>query len=160
MTTPAEMPRSEIVALYTRLLEAWNQREPDAFAALFTENGSTVGFDGSQMNGRAEIAAALRAIFTDHPTATYVAKVREVRPIDSRCTLVRAVVAMVPPGKSELNPAANAIQSLVVILDHGQLKIALLQNTPAAFHGRPHLSDQLTAELSEVLGAGQIVEAG
>lgn len=133
MITSAEMPQSEIIALYSHLLEAWNQRDSEAFAALFAENGSTVGFDGSQMNGRAEIAAALRAIFTDHPTAAYIAKVREVRPLDARYTLVRAVVGMVPPGKTELNPAANAIQSLVVILDHGQLKIALLHNTPAAF---------------------------
>ena len=102
-----------VVALYRRLLEAWNQRDADAFASLFTADGSVVGFDGSQMNGAAQIAAELRAIFASHQTATYVAKVREVRTLDSHAMLLRAVVGMAPPGKKELNPAVNAIQSVV-----------------------------------------------
>lgn len=106
------------------------------------------------MNGRAEIATDLRAIFAHHPTAAYVAKVREVRPIDSKVALLRAVAGMIPPGKTELNPDTNAVQSLLIVLDAGQPKIALLQNTPAAFHGRPHLGEELTAELSEVLRRG------
>src|SRR3954470_22946114 len=109
--------RNEVVALYKRLLEAWNQRDAEAFAALFTPNGSCVGFDGSQMNGRREIAAELGAVFANHQTARYVAKVREVRRLDDRpgsqCALLRAVAGMVAPGSSELNPAVNAIQSLV-----------------------------------------------
>ena len=37
------------------------------------------------------------------------------------------------------------------------MKIALLHNTPAAFHGRPELVEQLTRELTEVLRTGQLV---
>jgi uncharacterized protein (TIGR02246 family) len=147
------------IAVYSRMLEAWNQRDADGFASLFTADGSVVGFDGSQMNGATRIATELRAIFANHPTAVYVAKVREVRPLDSRIMLLRAVVGMAPPGKAELNPAVNAIQSLVVLETGGQPRIALLQNTPAAFHGRPELAEQLTAELSEVLRSGKIVAA-
>ena len=73
---------SSVIALYTRLLESWNQRDADAFASLFTTDGSVVGFDGSQMNGALEIGTELRAIFANHPTAAYVAKVREVRQLD------------------------------------------------------------------------------
>ncbi len=148
-----------VVALYRRLLEAWNQRDADAFASLFTADGSVVGFDGSQMNGAAQIAAELRAIFASHQTAAYVAKVREVRTLDSHAMLLRAVVGMAPPGTSELNPAVNAIQSVVLLETAGQPRIALLQNTPAAFHGRPELAEQLTGELTEVLRSGKIVAA-
>ena len=148
-----------VVALYRRLLEAWNQRDADAFASLFTADGSVVGFDGSHMNGAAQIAAELRAIFASHQTATYVAKVREVRTLDSHAMLLRAVVGMAPPGMSELNPAVNAIQSVVLLESAGQPRIALLQNTPAAFHGRPELAEQLTGELTEVLRSGKIVVA-
>src|SRR5262245_11941486 len=155
-----EMSRKQVVPLYTRLLEAWNRRDADAFASLFTETGSVVGFDGSQMNGRGEIASELHAIFADHPTAAYVAKVREVRQIDPQVALVRAVVGMIPPGNTKLNPAANAIQSLLVILESDQPKLALLHNTPAAFHERPHLREQLTQELTGVFRAGRIVDAG
>jgi uncharacterized protein (TIGR02246 family) len=97
------------IALYTRLLEAWNRRDALAFAALFTADGHTVGFDGSQMSGRDEIASTLTGIFEHHQTASYVASVREVRQLGSAVVLIRAAVGMVPPGQRELNPAVNAI---------------------------------------------------
>jgi len=152
--------RADLIALYTRLLEAWNRRDAEAFAELFTATASVVGFDGSQMDGRTAIASELGAIFAHHPTAAYVAKVRDVRYLDSDIALVRAVVGMVPPGKSELNPAVNAIQNLVVVPDSGLPRIALLQTTPAAFHGRPHLVEALTAELTAVFRAGHLVDGG
>jgi uncharacterized protein (TIGR02246 family) len=149
--------RQQVVTTYRRLLEAWNRRDADAFGALFTESGTAVGFDGSQMNGRAEIGTTLRAIFADHQTAAYVAKIREVRPLGPGVTLLRAVVGMIPPGMTELNPAVNAVQSLVTVTETGGPRIALLHNTPAAFHGRPRMVQQLTAELSEVVRQGQLV---
>ena len=143
------------LAVYRQLLEAWNRRDADGFAAVFAEDGSCVGFDGSMMNGRQEIASALRAIFDHHPTGSYVARVREVRALSPTVVLVQSVVGMVPPDKDELNPAVNAIQSLVVVGQEPNLKVALLQNTPAAFHGRPELAQQLTSELTAVLRRGQ-----
>ena len=145
------------LAVYRQLLEAWNRRDAAAFAAVFIEDGSCVGFDGSMMNGRAEIASTLRGIFDHHPTARYVAKVREIRALAPAVVLVRSVVGMVPPDKEELNPAVNAVQSLVVVGQEPDMKIALLQNTPAAFHGRPDLAQQLTSELTDVLRTGQII---
>ena len=145
------------IELYSRLLNAWNARDADGFASLFTPDASVVGFDGSQMNGAAEIASELRVIFASHPTASYVAKVREVRSLDNHTTLLRAVVGMVPPGDVALNAAVNAIQSIVFVEANGQWKIALLQNTPAAFHGRPQLAEALTHELTDALGSGKVV---
>ena len=147
------------IALYTRLLEAWNRRDALAFAALFTADGNSVGFDGSQMNGRDEIASALKGIFDHHQTASYVASVREVRQLGSAAVLMRAAVGMVPPGQSELNPAVNAIQSVVLTEADGALWIPLLHNTPAAFHQDPAAADALTRELTEVLRSGRVVQA-
>jgi uncharacterized protein (TIGR02246 family) len=151
--------RDHIVAAYRRVIEAWNQRDADRFGAAFTDDGSSVGFDGSQMNGRTEITLELRRIFASHPTAAYVAKLREVRPLGSGVVLVRAVVGMIPPGKTALNPDVNAVQSVVLVSEGGEYRIALLHNTPAAFHGRPHVSEQLTDELSEVMRSGRVVVA-
>jgi len=64
----------KVGALYHELLSCWNKRDAAAFAALFTENGHTVGFDGTILNGRGQILADLSIIFTDHPTAAYVGK--------------------------------------------------------------------------------------
>ena len=154
------MADERIVQSYVALLKAWNRRDADAFAAAFAANGSAVGFDGSTMNGRDEIASALREIFTDHPTASYVAKVREVRAVGPGVVLLRAVAGMIPPGKTAVNPATNAIQSVVFTIAGDEATIALLHNTPAAFHGRPHLADALTGELTEVMRRGVVVAAG
>lgn len=138
-------------ALYSQLLHRWNQQDADGMAALFAEDGTVVGFDGSQMNGRAEIASTLGDIFAHHQTARYVGKVSEARLLSSNTALLRAVVGMVPPGGTDINPAVNAIQSLVAVKDAGQWQVALFHNTPAQFHGRPELSDTLSAELRQLL---------
>jgi len=57
----------------------------------------------------------------------------------------------VPPGQTDLNPAVNAIQTLVTVRQDGQWRITLLQNTPAQFHGRPDLAQQLTDGLRRLL---------
>ena len=142
---------ADISALYQQLLESWNRRDAAAYAALFAEDASVVGFDGSQMNGRAEIAAEIGRIFADHPTSRYVGKIREVRLLTPDVALLRAVVGMTPPGQSDINPAVNAIQSLVAAKQNGAWRITLFQNTPAQFHGRPELAQQLTDELRQLL---------
>jgi len=140
-----------IEQLYRRLLDRWNARDAAGFAALFTEGAHVIGFDGSMMFGRAEIESTLAKIFAGHPTATYVAKVRHTRALGADAAMLTAVAGMVPPGGGELNPAVNAIQSLVMIREDDEWKIALFQNTPAAFHGRPEESAKLTEELKELV---------
>jgi len=159
MSVLSELTRDAVVSLYTRLLEGWNARDAGAFAAQFASTGSTVGFDGSQMDGRESIRSELARIFADHVTATYVAKVREVRPLAPGATLLRAVAGMIPPGASMIKPERNAVQSLVAVLEDGQPRIAMYQNTPARFDGRPQLGEQLTAELTSVFRAGRVVDA-
>ena len=151
------MTRDRVVDVYKRLLQAWNDQDAVAFGSACHEDANVVGFDGSQMNGRQEIVTTLRGIFDNHRTATYVSKIREVRALDDHVTLVRAVVGMVPPGAAELNPSVNAIQSVVVTNNGGRLSVALLHNTPAAFHGRPEQVQLLTRELTDALATGRLV---
>ena len=157
MATSSELTRDAVVSLYTRLLDGWNRRDAATFAAQFATDGSTVGFDGSQMDGRGAIESELARIFADHTPATYVAKVREVRALGAGAMLLRGVAGMVPPGQSTLKPERNAIQSLVAVLEAGEPRIALFHNTPARFDGRPQLGEQLTAELSDVHRRGHLV---
>jgi uncharacterized protein (TIGR02246 family) len=132
-------------------LDCWNKRNAADFAALFEEKGHVVGFDGSQMNGRAEIETVIGQIFADHMTAAYVGKIREVRFLTSEVAILRAVAGMAPPGQSDLNPAVNTVQTLVAAKRTAQWRIALFQNTPAQFHGRPELAEALTEELRQLL---------
>lgn len=144
------MIEEEIKQLYQAVLDGWNQRSAAGMAAPFAENGSIVGFDGSQMNSRAEIEAELLPIFANHPTARFVSIVEEVRPLASDVALLRAIVGMVPPGSKGINPAVNAIQSMVAVKEGNMWRVALFQNTPAQLHGRPLLVEQMTSKLQAV----------
>lgn len=153
MSTPKPQPvdQAAVIALYEQLMRAWNRHDARDFAAVFEENANVVGFDGSVMNGRSEIENTLRQIFTDHIPAAYLWKIREVRFISSEIALLRAVVGMIPPGKSDINPAVNAIQTLVTVNRNNEWRVFLLQSTPAQFHGRPELAEALTQELRQLL---------
>jgi uncharacterized protein (TIGR02246 family) len=140
-----------VSVLYHALLRGWNARNARDMAALFAPDGSLVGFDGSQVDGRTDIESHLRQIFAHHPTPAFVGKVRAARFLTKDVAVVRAVAGMVPPGRSDLEPALNAIQTLVVANQDGAWRIAVLQNTPAAFHGRPELAQSLTEELRGLL---------
>ncbi|MEJ0060926.1 MAG: SgcJ/EcaC family oxidoreductase [Terricaulis sp.] len=142
---------AELTALHAALLNAWNARDAAAMAGLYAEDGSQIGFDGSQADGRAEILNQLTPIFRDHPTARFVWKVREVRMLGEDVGLLRAVVGMVPPGKTEIKPEINAVQSLIASRSDAGWRIVLFHNTPAAWHGRPHDLAALTAELQALV---------
>lgn len=150
MTTGVmETDETKIRLLYKKLLESWNNHNARDFANLFAENGNTIGFDGSQMNGRRQINDELSQILANHNVASYLGIVREVRSLSPTIFILRAVAGMVPPGKAKINPAVNAIQTLIGQKEEELFFIALFQNTPAAFHGRPELSSQLTEELQQ-----------
>ena len=142
----------ETRSLYLRLLRAWNDRDAAAMAECFADDGIMIGFDGSVADGRAGIREHLSPIFADHPTAAYVPIVRTVREAGTAGVLL-ADVGMVPPGAAEVNPQANARQTLVCEAADGPCRIALFQNTPAALHwddaGRAALHAELNAAYRE-----------
>jgi uncharacterized protein (TIGR02246 family) len=141
----------KVLILYKELLNQWNEKQGTGMANLFTEDGSLVGFDGSQVNTLKEIEAHLNPIFAQYPTARFIHIVREVRALNADIALLRANVGMVPRGYSDINPAVNAVQTMIAVKKNSEWKVALFQNTPAAFHGRPEEAEKLTAELREVL---------
>jgi uncharacterized protein (TIGR02246 family) len=148
---PVKNKESEIHTLYQRLLDSWNNRDAAAYAELFADDGNIIGFDGSQANGKEEIHSHISGVFSHHKTASYVSIIKEIRFIDDRVAVLRAIAGMVPPGKSDINPEVNAIQTLIAQKQKDEFRIAVFQNTPAAFHGRPDLKEQMTKELREVL---------
>lgn len=110
-----------------------------------------IGFDGSQSIGQAEILTHLKPIFQDHPTARFVTKVKSIRPLGTDAALLRAIAGMVPVGHTDLNPKVNTHHTVVAAKINGVWCIELFQNTPAQFHGRPQLVEQMTEELRQLL---------
>jgi uncharacterized protein (TIGR02246 family) len=141
----------DVADLYRRLIAGWNSADADAMAAAVASDGLVVGFDGSQMFVRDEVAAELGRIFADHETARYVTKIRSVKAVGPDGALLHAVAGMVPPGGSEVMPDRNSIQTIVARGGGDGWTVALFQTTPAQFHGRPELTQALTAELNEVM---------
>jgi uncharacterized protein (TIGR02246 family) len=150
------MPPADVGALelYRAIIAAWNARDATRMASLFAEDGNLVGFDGSQVDTRRAIEAHLGPIFADHPTAAYVAIVRETRLIAPAVAIVRAIAGMVPPGQGDFKPELTTVHTLVATSagspDAPRWEAALLQGTPAAWHGRDRerqaLLDELRAE--------------
>lgn len=141
------MKNEEVEKLHGELLTYWNKQDAKGMASLFTDNGNLIGFDGSQINGQNQIEAELRQVFIHHKTATYVWKVKEVRFLNSEVVLLRAIVGMIPSDKKDINPSTNAVQTLIALKQDNNWKISLFQNTPAQFHGRPELVEEMTKEL-------------
>jgi uncharacterized protein (TIGR02246 family) len=137
----------EIERLYRQIIDGWNDHDGDAFAAPFAADGEMIGFDGSHVQGRDAIAASMNAIFADHETAAYVVKVGNARALGDNAGLLLAAAGMIPPGKTELEPSRHTWQTVVAVRRDGDWKVALFQNTPAQFHGRPEEVERFTENL-------------
>lgn len=142
---------NKIIGLYQQLLEAWNNRNARGFTELFTQDGESIGFDGSISIGIEEIFSHINPIFEHHPTASFVSKVKNVSFLGPDTALLRAIAGIIPPGKSDINPNVNTHHTLVAVEVEGNWRIKRYQNTPAQFHGRPELVEQMSEELRQLL---------
>ncbi|MFE7563519.1 SgcJ/EcaC family oxidoreductase [Kitasatospora sp. NPDC057500] len=145
---------SAVRALYHRVLEGWNQRDGAAFAGPFAADGEVIGFDGTRHSGRSVMAAELGRIFADHATPEYVAKVRRVRALAPGVAQLDAVAGLVPDDAQDVDPALNALQTVIAVNAGAGWRIALWQTTPARYDRRPDLAEALTAELRELVARG------
>jgi len=145
----------ELRAIYRRLIEGWNAADAAAMTHDFAEQANMVGFDGTTVNGRARIMEHLAGVFANHKVATFVTLVRDVREVAPNVVILTANAGMVPPLRSEINPATNAVQTLVAVRCEGRWQVELFQNTPAAWHGREVDVRALTAELQAAADASR-----
>ncbi|CDQ40731.1 MULTISPECIES: SgcJ/EcaC family oxidoreductase [Virgibacillus] len=140
----------EVQEVYQELIKAWNNRDASRMAESFAEQGVQIGFDGSKVIGKTEIIAHVKPIFENHPTAPFVTKIKNIRPIGNHAAILHAIAGMIPPGEEDIEPNLNAHQTMVVSKVNSDWHIELFQNTPAQFHGRPELVEQMTEELNKV----------
>ncbi|WP_181350339.1 SgcJ/EcaC family oxidoreductase [Thalassobacillus sp. CUG 92003] len=136
-----------IQSLYHQLIKAWNERDAAGMASHFSDEGVQIGFDGSTLTGKNEIHSHLEAIFSNNATPPFLTKITKVRKLGDDAAILHAIAGMVPPGSSDINPELNAHQTLVAVLRNNNWEIELFQNTPAQYHGRPELVEQMTEDL-------------
>ena len=117
-------------ALYQQLMDGWNQGNGDAFAAVFTEDGDLIGFDGTHFKGRQEIAPFHQRLFDKWLKGSrLVGEVKDVRFLSPDVALMHAVGGTVMRGKSEPVPERDSIQTLVATRQDGEWRLAAFQNT-------------------------------
>jgi uncharacterized protein (TIGR02246 family) len=117
-------------ALYQQLMDGWNQGSGDAFAAVFTEDGDLVAFDGTHFKGRQEIAPFHQQLFDKWLKGSrLVGQVKDVRFLSPDIALMHAVGGTVMRGKSEPSPERDSIQTLLATRQDDEWRLAASQNT-------------------------------
>lgn len=148
----AAADEAAVRSLYQQLMDGWNAAIGDAFAAPFEEDCDLVGFDGTHIKGRQEIASFHQHLFDMFLKGSrLVGKVRSVRFLISNVAVMHAVGGTVMAGQSDLDPERNSIQTLVAVKRNGKWRLAAFQNTRTTYMGRPEESQKLTEELRAVL---------
>jgi uncharacterized protein (TIGR02246 family) len=149
------MSENDVQALYDKLIAGWNDHDAEAMAGPFADDGVVIGFDGSVSSGKQTIETEMARIFADHETGRYAVKVNSVRALGSAAMILRAIAGLVPPGQAAINPETNSHQTVVAEEQQGQWRIVLFQNTPAQFHGRRELVEEMTRELQAIADLAQ-----
>ena len=123
--------QAAVRALYQQLMDGWNQGSGEAFAAVFTEDGDLVGFDGTHLKGRQEIAPFHQQLFDKWLKGSrLVGQVKDVRLLHPDIAVMHAVGGTVMRGKSEPSPERDSIQTLVATRQEGdEWRLAGFQNT-------------------------------
>lgn len=119
-----------IRALHRRVLEAWGAGDGEAFAAPFSDDAVFIGFDGSVMRGRQQIASTHQEVFDRWMKGTRLVEERtEVSFPDPDVAIVHALGGTVMRGKSEPAPERDSIQTLVAVRDARGWSFVSFQNT-------------------------------
>jgi uncharacterized protein (TIGR02246 family) len=123
--------------LYQRLMDGWNQGDGAAFAAVFTEDGDLVAFDGTHLEGREQIASVQQRLFDKYLKGTrLVGEVERVRFLDHDTAVMHAVGNTVMRGKSAPARQRASIQTLVAVRRDDGWRVAAFQNTRVRPMGR------------------------
>jgi len=124
-------------ALYQQLLDGWNAGSGEAFADPFAEDGDLIGFDGTHLTGRQEIAPFHQRLFDTYLKGTrLVGRVKKVRFLSADVALVHALGGTLMPGKSAPSRGRAFIQTLAAVRRAGEWRFAAFQNTPVRPIGR------------------------
>ncbi|GAA1096747.1 SgcJ/EcaC family oxidoreductase [Nocardiopsis composta] len=133
-TDDAARDRAAITAALERLTDAWNAGDAAAYGAQFTEDAGYVAYDGSTMNGRAEIEHVHRVLFEGPLRGS---RLEGSGAGDAPPRFIRPGVAVLqhgggarPDGAAELADDRLSVATLVLVEEGpGDWRIAAFHNT-------------------------------
>jgi uncharacterized protein (TIGR02246 family) len=141
----ANSDEATVRGLFEAVVAGWNARDPQAIAAGFLPNGTLVGFDGTVTIGQANIERDMRCIFADHQPGRWIAVIRNVWILNPNYAVLHAVSGWLQSGPDGALP--KGVQMMSAAREDGPWCIALLQATPAQYHGFPEKVAALDTEL-------------
>lgn len=123
--------QAAIAALPQRIVAAWAAHDADAFAEVFTEDGSMI-LPGLYRKGREQIRSYMSTAFAGQYRGTTVTG----EPVDLRFLGDTAAVLVTQggvklPGETEVAAGRAIRASWIVVKQDGQWFLAAYQNSPA-----------------------------
>lgn len=141
-----------IRALYQQMIDGWNAGNGDDFAAPYSDDSDFIGFDGTYMKGRQEIASFHLMLFDRFLRGSrLIGKIRSMRFVTMDIAIMIAVGGTVMAGQSDVEPERNSIHTIVAVKYDNHWCFTAFQNSRAQYIGRPEASQALTEELSREL---------
>lgn len=119
-----------IASLTQHVIAAWAYHDADAFAEVFTEDGTMV-LSGVYRKGRAQIRDYMAAAFEGTYKGTQVTgKPVDMRPLGGEAAILLSQGGVLEAGESEVNETSAVRAAWVVVKQDGQWRLAAYQNTP------------------------------
>jgi uncharacterized protein (TIGR02246 family) len=151
-TLDPKYDEAAIRTLYQQMIDGWNKGSGQAFAAPYTDNSDFIGFDGTYMKGRQQIASFHQMLFDKFLRGSrLIGKIRSVRFIAENVAIMIAVGGTVMAGQSDIEPERNSIHTIVAIKRDSNWHFTAFQNSRAQYIGRPEEFQALTEELRQEL---------
>lgn len=128
---PSAEDQAAVAAVPQRIVEAWANHDAEAFAAVFTEDGTMI-LPGSYRKGREEISAFMADAFRGPYKGTQVTgKPISVTFLNSEAGVLVTHGGVLASGQSELSDETAIRASWVVVKKDGEWQLAAYQNSPA-----------------------------
>jgi uncharacterized protein (TIGR02246 family) len=131
MTSDLSTDQAAIAAVPERVVRAWAKHDADAFAGVFTTDGTLI-LPGLYLKGHDDIRAYMSEAFAGPFKGTQVTG----QPIDLRVHGDMGVVVtlggVLAPGETEVSPQRAIRATWVVVKNNGEWRLAAYQNSPVS----------------------------
>ncbi|HJQ01277.1 MAG TPA: SgcJ/EcaC family oxidoreductase [Jatrophihabitans sp.] len=122
--------QAAIAAVPARMVAAWAAHDADAFADLFTQDGSMM-LPGVYKKGKDDIRAFMAAGYAGPYKGTQVTgKPLEIKPLSRDAVAVITEGGVIGAGESELSDAAAIRASWILVKQDEEWKLAVYHNCP------------------------------
>lgn len=132
---PSAADQAAMAAVPQRIVKAWAEHDAEAFAGVFTDDGTMI-LPGTYCKGREDISAFMAEAFRGRYQGTQVTGTPiSVAFLNGEAGVLVTHGGVLRPGQSELSDETAIRASWVVVKRNGEWQLAAYQNSPAVSAG-------------------------